>query len=43
MLLFGFLMAAIIINVQVLARCTQRFVAQVVSDEPEIDLLIGHM
>lgn len=43
MLLLGFLVATIIVHMKILTRRTKRFMAKVVANKPQIDLLIGHM
>jgi hypothetical protein len=43
MLFLGFTVASIIIDVEILARCRQGGVAQIVADQSQIHLLIGHV
>jgi hypothetical protein len=43
MLLPSFAVAPIVIDVEVLARPRERRVAQIIADQPEIYLLIGHV
>jgi len=43
MFFLGFLVATIIVYMEILASRAQGFVASVVTDESQVDLLIGHM
>ena len=43
MFVFGFPMTSVVIDVQVQARGRERRVPEIVSDQSQIDLLIGHV
>jgi len=43
MLLVGFLMASVVVDVELEACCRQRCVSEGVTHEPRIDLLIRHV
>ena len=43
MLFLGFTVTPIIIDVEILARCREGGVPQIVADQPKIHLLIGHV
>ena len=43
MLLLSFLVPAVVVDMQILARCAERLVSEVVSNESQVNLLVSHM